>query len=87
MTPSTPRLPIDEDEDRVGVPSMGIAPPLPTRRPEPVPPDEVLREGETGLGRPEQLPLQQRALTNEDRKLLLDEEARLEADELDRINQ
>lgn len=88
MTPT--RLTTDEDEDRLGVPTIatGITRPEPPRTRDLAPhADEMLREGETGLGRPEQAPLHQQPLSDDDRKALRDDDARREAEELDRINQ
>lgn len=68
----------DWDDDRIGVPTAGRArPPLPVEYAPPARPEDiVLREGETELGRPPQVPTTLAALTDADRLSLhrLDEE-------------
>jgi len=90
MTPFTSPRWSDDDEDRLGVPTIatGTAGPESPRRHDPLPIAEAsLRDGETGLGRPELLPRHQQPLSDQDRQSLLAEEERSEAEELDRINQ
>ena len=62
------------DDDRIGVPTLRLRPlQAPQWRPEPIfPIDEepVLRDGETDLGRPAQLPSHVAPLTDDDRRRL-----------------
>ena len=87
MTPAADpaRWTDDEDDVRLGVPAAGPLRGLP-RPPDP-PSDTHLRDGETGLGRPEQVPAHQQALSAEDHQALRAEEDRTAAEELDRVNE
>lgn len=84
----------DEDDDvRLGVPGgvpMANLPriPQPSRVVEPEPFDhETIRGGETGLGRPDQIPVQQQPLSSDDHKALSAEADRLAAEESARIEE
>ncbi len=86
----------DEDDDRLGVPtataprppaSAGAAVPfVPAVAPAPVA-GLTLREGETDLGRPEQVPTHQQVLSADDHQALRAEEDRRAAEELARLEE
>ncbi|MFO0797968.1 MAG: DUF697 domain-containing protein [Gemmataceae bacterium] len=85
--PATP--PAWDDDDRIGVPVAGRAATLP-RPPEPAAPDEhvELREGETELGRPPQVPSALDLLSDADRltlRKLEDEQAAKELAEAEML--
>lgn len=97
MPPPSDSAGWDDDDIRIGVPTTGRKPaPPPTDRitpltippptsthPEPAPePEVVLREGETELGRPQQVPAELDMLTDEERARLRELEEEQAAKEL-----